>query len=151
MPTTNSGSKLSDETLGQLQGAMLEALLTSSPLPGHSRMLNLPDLPLVLGQPDVVVSSENLGGPVRLPGLTRPIYILSEEAILQRAQNQGDFQYLWFQPPQSIQDGVLLTLQIRIAQRAPNLPILGLSGVQVTFRQSGTRWQAAEETAGFAA
>lgn len=151
MPNTQAGLKLSDEVLGQWQGAMLEALLTSSPLPGHSRPLNLSDLSLVLGQPDVVVSSKNLGGPVRMKGATRPIYIMSEEAIMQRSRDHGDFTYLRFQPPQSVQDGVLLTLQIRIAQGEPSLPTLGLSGVQVTFRQSGTQWQAEEETAEFAA
>ena len=151
MPSTQTSLKLPDETLGQFQGAILEALLTSSPLPGHNRPLNLPDLPLVLGQPDVVVSSENLGGPVRVEGATRSVYIMSEEAITQRSRDHGDFTYLRFQPPQSVQEGVLLTLQIRIAQDDPLKPTLGLSGIQVTFRQVGTRWQAAEETAEFAA
>ncbi|HNS02809.1 MAG TPA: hypothetical protein PKM78_10565, partial [Anaerolineae bacterium] len=132
-------------------GAMLEALLTSSPLPGHSRLLNLADLSSVLGQPDVVVSSDNLGGPLPVAGVTRPIYILSEEDSLQRAKNQGDFSYLHFQPPQTVQDGVLLTLQIRIAQGDPLRPTLGLSGIQVTFHQVGTGWQAAEQIAEFAA
>ena len=151
MPSPQSGSKLSDTTLGQFQGAILEALLAGLPLPGHSRPLNLPDLPLVLGQPDVVVSSENLGGPVRVEGANRTIYILSEEDILQRAKQRGDFSYLRFRPPQAIRNDVLLTLQIRIAQEDPLKPTLGLSGIQVTFRQIGTRWQAAEDTAEFAA
>ncbi len=151
MPNNQTGLKLSDETLGQFQGAILEALLTSSPLSGHGHPLTLPDLPSVLGQPDVVVSSENLGGPVQVEGSAKPIYIMSEEAIVQRSSDHGDFTYLRFQPPQSVQDSVMLTLQIRIAQGDPHKPTLGLSGIQVTFRQVGTRWQAAEETAEFAA
>ena len=53
---TWSGSETTGEVLGRLQGAMLEAVLTGSPLPGHSRALALPDLPLVLRQPDVILS-----------------------------------------------------------------------------------------------
>jgi hypothetical protein len=130
---------------------MLEAILSGSPLPGHSRSLGLPDLPLVLSQPAVVLSSQNLGGPIRVEGVRKPIYIVSEEAIQERAQREGDLLYLRFQPPQSVLGGVLLTLEIRIAQRERGLPVLGMSGVQVTFRQSGERWQAAEDTAAFAA
>ena len=151
MPSARSGSKLSDKALGQLQGMMLEAILTASPLPGHSRPLDLPDLPLVLGQPAVVLSSENLGGPISVKGAAKPLYILAEEAIVERAQREGDLNYLRFQPPHRIEGGVLLTLQISIAPRVPGSPVLGLSGVQVTFHRSGRRWQAAEETAAFAA
>jgi len=151
MPGARSSFKLSDKALGQLQGMMLKAVLTASPLPGHSRPLDLPDLSLVLGQPAVVLSSENLGGPITVEGAAKPLYILPEEAILERAQREGDLNYLRFQPPHRIKGGVLLTLQISIAPRVPGSPVLGLSGVQVTFYRSGRRWQAAEETAAFAA
>lgn len=151
MLTTHSGLEVSDAILGQWQGAMIEALLTNSPLSGLSRPLNLPDLSLVLEESDVVVSSENLGGPVHVAGAIKPIYILSEDDIRRRTKYQGDFSYLQFQPPQAVRDDVLLTLQIRIAQKDPLKPTLGLSGIQVTFRQIGTSWQAAEETAEFAA
>ncbi len=152
MPDTRSHAKLPDEeTLGQLQGAMLEAILSGKPFPEHSRPLDLPDLPLLLNQALVFLSSENLGGPIRVEGSPKPIHILSEEAVLERAQRAGDFFYLWFQPPQRVADGVQLTLQIRIAQRQQGRPVLGLSGVQVVFRKSGKSWQAAEETAAFAA
>ena len=151
MPRTRSSFKLSDKALGQLQGMMLEAILTASPLPGHSRPLDLPDLALAQGQPGILLSSENLGGPISVLGAPKPVYILPEEAILERAQREGDLFYLRFQPPHRVEGGVLLTLQISIAPRVPGSPVLGLSGVQVTFHRSGRRWQAAEETAAFAA
>jgi hypothetical protein len=98
-----------------------------------------------------VLSSENLGGPIGVEGASKPIHILAKEAIQTRAQREGELLYLQFQPPRRVEGGVQLTLQILIAQREPGSPTLGLSGVQVTFRRSGRKWQAADETAAFAA
>jgi hypothetical protein len=130
---------------------MLEAILTGSSLPGRRRPLNLSDLPLLLDREEIILSTENLGGPVSVVGTPKPIYLLPQEAILERARAEGDLPYLQFQPATRVEDGVLLTLQILIATRVPGSPSLGLSGVQVTFRQNDGRWEADEETAEFAA
>lgn len=151
MQTTRSAAKLTEEALGQMQGAMLQAILTGSPLPGQSRPLDLPDLPQLLNQPAVILSSENLGGPIHLQDPTKPVYILSEEVIQERAQDEGRLLYLQFQPPQSVADGILLTLAIQVAQGQRGLPSLGMSGLQVTFQRKGKGWQATDETAAFAA
>ncbi|HSN77644.1 MAG TPA: hypothetical protein VL334_21430 [Anaerolineae bacterium] len=151
MQTTRPDTTLPEDVLGQLQGAMLQGILTSSPLPGQSRPLDLPDLPELLNQPAVILSTENLGGPIHLQDPTKPVYILSEEAIQVRAQDEGSFLYLQFQPPQSVAGGVLLTVAIQVAQGERGLPSLGMSGLQVTFQRKGTGWQATDETAAFAA
>lgn len=151
MQTIRPDTTLPEDVLGQLQGAMLQAILTSSALPGQSRPLDLPDLPQLLNQPAVILSSENLGGPIHLQDPTKPVYILTEEAIQERAQDEGSLLYLQFQPPQSMADGILLTLAIQVAQGQRGLPSLGMSGLQVTFQRKGKGWQATDETAAFAA
>jgi hypothetical protein len=151
MQTTRPDATLPEDVLGQMQGAMLHSILTSSPLRGQSRPLDLPDLPQLLNQPAVILSSENLGGPIQLQDPTKPVYILSEEAIQVRAQDEGSLLYLQFQPPQRVAGGVLLTVAIQVAQGERGLPSLGMSGLQVTFQQKGNGWQATDETAAFAA
>ncbi len=151
MQTTRPDTTLPEDVLGQMQGEMLQAILTGSPLPGQSHPLDLPDLAQLLDQPAVILSTENLGGPIYIQDATRPVYILSEEAIQERVRSEGRFLYLRFEPPQDMSGDVLLTLAIQIAQGERGLPRLGMSGLQVTFQQTDTGWQATDETAAFAA
>ena len=150
MPTTPPSDALTNETLGELQGTMLQAILTGTPLPGRKEPIELPDLERLVAQPDVILSSENLGGPLRVRNPSQAVHILSPEAIGERARDQAGALYLRFQPAQTTGGGVLLTLVIEVAQPGARLPRLGMSGIQVTFRHTDTGWKVDPDTAAFA-
>jgi hypothetical protein len=144
---------LSAEALGQLQAAMLDALCSGTPLAGHQRALAMPDLSYPSERPPLILSSDNLGGPIELKHAGAvPLQILPQQAIQERAQRAGALTYLHFEPPQRVPQGVRLTLQLRTAQPGPGRqPDLGMSAVQVSFQQSGQGWRALDDTAALSA
>ena len=75
MPTTPPSDALDNETLGELQGTMLQAILTGTPLPGRKEPIELPDLERLVAQPDVILSAENLGGPLRVRNPSQDLHI----------------------------------------------------------------------------
>ncbi len=133
--------ELAPDILATLQALVLESVLTGKPLPGASSPLTLPDLAIVLRGPSIALSTENLGGAIRVTSPPKPIHILSPETIQARARESGEFAYLGFQPPSFRAGKVLLTLQARVARGEEGGPELGLSGVQAAFRQAGGHWQ----------
>jgi hypothetical protein len=131
----------SDEALRHLQEQMLKAVITRQPLPNSSRPLNFPDLSFIMAHPNIYLSNENLFGSISVEGLPKPLRILSPEELSQEARAQGDIAYLLFRPPDKESHSVRLTLEGRIAPRDPQQRVLGLSGVQMTFRQDGDQWK----------
>ena len=139
-----------DDTLRQLQAALLKAVLRGEPLPGGDQPVTLPDLAFVLRQPAVFLSDENLAGPISVEGAPRPVRVLSPEELAEEARGQGDVAYLRFGSAEREGDEVRLTLEARIASGDPQRRALGLSGLQVRFRREGDRWEVAADPASFA-
>lgn len=147
---TEVGSTPSDEALGQLQETLLRAVLSRDFLPGGRQLVEMPDLSFVLRQPTVLLSNENLARSLLLEELPVPIRIISPEGIVEEARASGDIAYLRFQPAQEEGEAVRLTLEARIVPQDPGLHALGLSGVQVVFRQVDGRWETVDEPRFFA-
>jgi hypothetical protein len=144
------GSIPSEEVLGHLQKTLLTAVLSRGFLPGGRQPLELPDLSFVLHQPTVLLSNENLARSVSLEGFSVPVRVLAPEEVVEEARSSGDTAYLQFGPAQEEGETVGLTLQARIVPQDPDLRALGLSGVQVRFRQAQDRWEAVDEPIFFA-
>jgi hypothetical protein len=147
---TDIGSKLSDEALGHLQETLLRAVLSRELLPGGRQAVELPDLSFVLRQPVVLLSNENLARSASLEGLPIPVHVLSQEEMVEEARQHGDIAYLHFQPAQQEDDAVGVTLETKIIPQDAGQHALGLSGVQVWFRQVNARWEAIDEPRFFA-
>ena len=139
MPETQT--RTSDEVLRHLQELILKAVLTGQPLPHSARPLNFPDISYIMGHSSIYLSNENLFGTTSIEGLPKPLRILSPEELSQEAREQGDLAYLLFRPPEKEDNSVRLTLEGRIAPRDPQQRMLGLSGVQVRFREDGGEWK----------
>lgn len=144
-----SGSPLQsimpDEVLGQLQELLLKAVLLGQKLPGLNQVVQFPDLPFLLQESTVTLIDENLANSVSAEGVLVPVRILSLEALLKEAHAQGNIAYLRFQPLEIEDDTVRLTLEAKICTHDPNQPILGLSGIQVTFQRISGDWQVVNE------
>jgi len=144
-----SGSPLQsimpDEVLGQLQELFLKAVLLGQKLPGLNQVVQFPDLPFLLQESTVNLIDENLANSVSITKITVPVRILSQEALLEEAHEEGDIAYLRFQPPEMEDSTVRLTLEARIFPQNPNQPVLGLSGIQVTFHRILGIWQVVNE------
>ena len=112
--------------------------------------MEMPDLSFVLRQPTVLLSNENLARSLSLGELPVPLRIISPEDIAEEARASGDIVYLRFQPAHEENATVRMTLQARIVPQDPGVHALGLSGVQVRFRQAEGRWEAVDEPIFFA-
>jgi hypothetical protein len=147
---TKPNSKLPESELLHLAEMMLRAIVSGEPLPGCDQPIRFPDLAFVLNQPNVMVVNENiLGFPTNL-NLSKPVQIVSRQSLLRQAGELGDIYYLHFRRPQIKGDTVQLTLEAKIAPRDPHQPLLGLSGLQVTFKKVDGKWQALGEDRSFA-
>jgi hypothetical protein len=144
-------SPAADKAVRRLQELLLTAVLLRRPLPGVDRALVLPDLDFVLREESVVVANENLAGSLSLEGLARPVRILSPDDIREEASRRGDVAYLRFEPAERAGDAIRLTLQARMAPSDPGRGVLGLSGVQLRFREVAGEWEVAEDPVFFAA
>ena len=138
-------SVVSDEVLGQLQELLLKAVLLGQKLPGLNQVVQFPDLPFLLQESTVTLIDENLANSVTITKITVSVRILSQEALLEEAHEEGDIAYLRFQPPEMEDNTVRLTLEARICPQNPNQPVLGLSGIQVTFHRILGIWQVVDE------
>lgn len=139
-----------DETLQHLQTLLLGAVLRGEPLPGSDQPVSFPDLSFILRQPAVLLSSENLAGPVSVPGLSSPLRVLDPEELTAESGERGEAAYLRFQPATQAGDTVRLTLEARIAIADPGQTPLGLSAIQAAFEPSGDGWRVANPPAAFA-
>lgn len=145
MSVSHLQSTVSDEVIGQLQELVLKAILLGQRLPGIDRSVRFPDLPFVLQKSTVTLIDENLANSVSIAGISVPVRILSQEALLEEAREQGDIAYLRFQPP-GIEDNVVrLTLEAKVCPHDSSQPVLGLSGIQVTFQKISGNWQVVNE------
>ena len=138
-------SVVSDEVLGRLQELLLNAILLGQKLPGIDQSVRFPDLPFLLQESTVTLIDENLANSVSAEEVLVPVRILSLEALLEEAHAQGDIAYLRFQPLEIEGDTVRLTLEAKICTHDPNQPVLGLSGIQVTFQKISGDWQVVNE------
>lgn len=152
-PPSGDPAGLTPDVLGQLQAAVIDAVRSGRPLEGHSRALTMPDLAGPAAQAQLILSSENLGGPLALKQQgSATLHILPRHAIQERAQRQGALPYLHFESPQHVKDGVRLTLQLRTAQPGSEPSSdLGMSTVQVTFQHGAQGWRALDDTAAMSA
>ncbi|MGI2908101.1 hypothetical protein [Tolypothrix sp. VBCCA 56010] len=145
MSVSHLQSTVSDEVLGQLQELVLKAILLGQRLPGIDRSVRFPDLPFVLQKSTVTLIDENLANSVSIAEISVPVRNLSQEALLEEAREQGDIAYLRFQPP-GIEDNVVrLTLEAKVCPHDSSQPVLGLSGIQVTFQKVSGNWQVVNE------
>jgi hypothetical protein len=143
--------RLSASVIGQLQEALLKAVLLREPLPGVSQPLAFADLAFVLNQPEILVSNEHVAGPIAINDAPRSVRVLSPSDIAKLVRHAtGDVVFLRFQQPEVANDTVGLTLEAKLVPRDGGQQPLGLSGVQVRFRKIGGRWQADEPPAHFA-
>lgn len=139
-PKKKGQSRLSQEEIGELQGILLTAILSSQPLPGTDKPVNFPDLAMILAQANVTLADENLGGDVQVKGSPKAVQILSSDELREQARTGGDLTYLHFQPPEVGDDTVGLTLEGRIIPRNPDQRALGLSTIQIRFHKVGGHW-----------
>lgn len=148
-PASEDPPALAPDVLGQLQAALIDAVLSGVPLAGQSHALSMPDLARLAAQSEVMLSSDNLGGPIHLKHVGKaPLRILSPKAIQQAAQQQGERHYLHFEPPQRVANGVRLTLQLQSAQPGrEGQPDLGMSALQVSFHHTSQGWRASDDSA----
>ncbi len=146
-----SHSHLPAEVLAHLQEAMLKAVLLNEPLPGGQDMVMFPDLAFVLRQPTIILVDENLMGHIAVEGSPKAIRVLSREALLRQARDEGDVVYLRFQPARREGDALWLTLEAKIASPDPRQPTLGLSGMQARFQEKAGQWGVVEVPIFFAA
>ncbi|MBW4450574.1 MAG: hypothetical protein KME38_28040 [Spirirestis rafaelensis WJT71-NPBG6] len=145
MSVSHLQSTVSDEVLGQLQELVLKAILLGQRLPGIDQSVRFPDLPFLLQKSTVTLIDENLANSVSIAEISVPVRILPQEALLEKAHEQGDIAYLRFQPP-GIEDNVVrLTLKADICPQDSSQPVLGLSGIQVTFQKISGNWQVVNE------
>ena len=148
-PTPEDPPALAPNVLGQLQAGLLDAVLSGMPLAGQNRALSMPDMARLAAQSEVMLSSDNLGGPINLKHVgTAPLRILSPQAIQESAQQEGERHYLRFEPPQRVANGVRLTLQLQSAQPGSGArPNLGMSALQVSFQHTRQGWRALDDSA----
>ena len=132
------------EVILALQELLLRAVLLSQTLPGHATPLQLPDLSFILRQPEIYLADENLAGDLSATDLGKPLCILTELQVKQRARQQGDTAYLQFLESKAKNGEVRLTLAAKIAAKDPDKHPLGLSSVQVIFHKTGSGWEAVE-------
>ena len=148
-PTPDDPPALAPDVLGQLQAALLDAVLSGVPLAGQRHALRMPDMARLAAQSEFMLSSDNLGGPINLKHVgTAPLRILSPQAIQESAQQEGERHYLRFEPPQRVANGVRLTLQLQSAQPGSGArPNLGMSALQVSFQHTRQGWRALDDSA----
>jgi hypothetical protein len=142
---------VTDSVVVRLQESVLAAVLDGQPLPGSDSRVMLPDLAYVLRHDPVLVSEENLAGPLNAERFRRSVLVLSEAALAERAQTEGDVAYLRFQPAERRDGTVRLTLEARIAPSDAARQALGLSGIQVGFQEVDGHWKVIGEPTLFAA
>lgn len=127
-----------------LQELLLRAVLLGQVLPGLDSPVNLPDLDFIVREPAIFVAEENLAGRLSAEGLGKPLRILAEAELKNRAQQRGDTAYLRFAEP-VVEDGrVRVTMAAHIAPQDPERQVLGLSSVGVLFGQSEDGWEVLE-------
>jgi len=136
--------RISDRDVRELQETLLKSVLTGEPLPGSVGSVNLPDLSFITRQPQVLLSDANISGPLKVPGLNKPLRTVSVDALRERSRTEGDLAYLQFEPPEIDDDSVRLTLAGQVASADPRRAPLGLSAVRVRFRKTGDQWEAVD-------
>jgi hypothetical protein len=140
-----------DNAISYLQEILLEAFLLSKHLPGSTQPMMFPDLAFIQRQPAIILSDENLYSTKSIEELSKPIRILSQEAILhEAAHTQRDLVYLRFQSSVRKNNTIQLTLEARITSPDPNKRTLGLGGVQVKFQKRQGQWEIIEDPIFFA-
>ena len=142
MAESESESLPKDSVIASLQKTLLKAALLGETLPGGSRPLRLSDLDFILRHEHIYLSDENLAGDISVEGLPKPLRVMSREELQKQAEAEGDLAYLHFRPAEAVGGGVRLTLEGKLAASAQPL---GLSSVQVKFRDAGGHWESFDD------
>lgn len=126
--------EIGDESVGELQAALVKAVLGIESLPGYERPLALPDLSFAARRDPVMLLDENLRGEAvdELRGMTR-IIPMAELQI--EGEEAG---VLRFDEPE-VNDAVI-SLRLWTVLARPNGQVAPLSGVLAVFEQEGGIW-----------
>jgi len=139
MPADSTQAPIPDETLRHLQEALLTAVLHRRPLPGGRRPVDLPDLRFALQQDQILVLDQDVAGPLAVPDTGKPVVLVSQVTLADRAAGGGPVAFLRFYPPEIEDHAVVLTLAVALAAPAPT-PVTNLSSMRVRFRNAGGEW-----------
>lgn len=121
----------------ELQQLVLESILTGQPLPGGGPV-SFPDQAFLDRQAAVFIEDANVKGKLSVGG-SKPVRVVSADAIQKEAESAGELTYLRFDPPRIAGEEVSLTLHGKIA--AGNARTAGLSTVEVKFRRTADGWE----------
>ena len=139
-----------DETLRRLQEIFLAAAIGGRALPGAEAPVRMPDLPMILAGPVILLAEENVAGALEPAALPRPLRIVGEAELRAEVAARGTVAFLRFQPAERQGDTVWLTLQARMATNQESASSLALGGVRAGFRSEGGAWRVIEEPIAFA-
>ena len=138
--------ELTPADIAQLQGAILTAALTGTPLPGGAAV-TIPELATAArAEERVVLLQDNLNLDA-LQRITTPIVVASKPEIAQLAASGTDVLFLCFRPLQRHGDAIALVLDVGLQQAFGSLP---LGGVMVEFEDTGDGWTTTSPPAAFA-
>jgi hypothetical protein len=151
MAAGGAGRTVPNELLGELQELILTAVLLRQRLPGNRQPLHLPGLERLLESGTVDLLDEHLAANLALtdmPVQVRKRTLQSLVASLERSAWPTAY-YLAFAPPER-ENGHIIRMRLALypvprAGRATD-PI---SGIDVVFRRTEERWQAAGEASIF--
>ena len=133
----------------QLLEIMLQVALLGKPYPGQRKRTSFfPDIELVKDQDEIFISNLHLESSyqIHVPGFLIPI--LTENEIIERANEIGDFPYFTLTEADLSQDAAILSLQLTYAvskaTEEAGMRYLSGGGVRVRFRYIKGKWQAPE-------
>jgi hypothetical protein len=130
---------VTDADVNALQQAVLNAVLLRQDLPGGISAPSLPDLQMITQSDEILLLDRNLKGALAVEGAAKPFRIISDGDLARLRQQTTQVPYLMFQPPQIDGDQITINLGARLAV-GQGTPELGLSNVQVPFRNDGNGW-----------
>jgi hypothetical protein len=131
-----------------LQRALLEAVLSGTPLPGSGTPVELPDKAWLGDEAPVRVLRDGIAQPDALAEL--PVRLVSAEELAAAAREGSDIPYLRFGPVDRGGGRVRLTLELALAPAGAGRGHAGLSGVQAEFAPEEPEPRAISDPAYFA-
>lgn len=151
MASSGAGRMVPDELLGELQELILTAVLLRQRLPASRQPLYLPGLERLLEAGAVDLLDEELATSLALADMPVQVRKCTQRALtegLERSTRPTAY-YLAFAPPER-ENGHIIRIRLTL-YRLPGgrRPAESVSGMDIVFRRTAERWQAAGEATVF--
>lgn len=132
-------STISENKLAKLKEKVLKSILNNQLIPGSNKTLSFPDLPFVLTQPDIYLVDDSIRKTITIEKINKPVQIVSEEFLNQKASESGKVIYFQFHAEKSGITNLVLSLEAKVLSSSDQRTS-SLTSMQMKFQKVGKEW-----------